>query len=236
MGRIKAEYIWIDGHKPTAKLRSKTKIFEGPVKSVKDIPEWGFDGSSTMQATGNNSDCALMPVYFTPDPIRGGDNILVMCEVNNADGTPHISNTRAPLRKVHEKYKNHESWFGIEQEYTFFNGRSPLGWPDGGYPAPQGPFYCGVGADEVYGRDIVEDHTEACMKAGIMISGINAEVMPGQWEFQVGPLGPLDVSDELWIARWLLYRIGEDYGVNATLHPKPVKACLILLCNTNNIQ
>ena len=87
-----------------------------------------------------------------------------------------------------------------------------MGWPDGGYPAPQGPFYCGVGADEVYGRDIVEDHMEACMKAGIMISGINAEVMPGQWEFQIGPLGPLDVSDEFWIARWLFYRIGEDYG------------------------
>ena len=64
MGRIKAEYIWIDGHKPTAKLRSKTKIFEGPVKSIKDIPEWGFDGSSTMQADGNDSDCELMPVYW----------------------------------------------------------------------------------------------------------------------------------------------------------------------------
>ena len=86
MGRLKAEYLWIDGHKPTAKLRSKTKIFEGPVKSVKDIPEWGFDGSSTMQAEGTDSDCALIPVYFTPDPIRGGDNILVMCEVYNAYG------------------------------------------------------------------------------------------------------------------------------------------------------
>jgi len=223
MGRIKAEYIWLDGHKPTAKLRSKTKIFDGPIKSVGDLPIWGFDGSSTMQAEGNDSDCELMPIYFAPDPIRGGENILVMCEVNNADSTPHKTNTRAQLRIVHEKYKNEESWFGIEQEYTFFQGRNPLGWPEGGYPAPQGPFYCGVGADEVYGREIVEEHMEACMKAGLMISGINAEVMPGQWEFQVGPLAPLDVADELWIARWLLYRIGEDFGVNATLHPKPVK-------------
>jgi len=223
MGRIKAEYIWMDGHKPTSKLRSKTKVMDEPVKSLKDIPEWGFDGSSTMQAEGSNSDCALMPVHFTPDPIRGGDHILVMCEVNNADGTPHVSNTRAHLRKIAEKFKNEDAWFGIEQEYTFFQGRNPLGWPQGGYPAPQGPFYCGIGADEVFGRDIVEDHMEACMNAGIMISGINAEVMPGQWEFQVGPLGPLAVSDELWIARWILYRIGEEYGVNATLHPKPVK-------------
>ena len=103
MGRIKAEYIWIDGHKPTAKLRSKTKIIDGLVKTVNDLPIWGFDGSSTMQAEGSDSDCELMPVYFAPDPIRGGDNLLVMCEVNNADGTPHVSNTRAQLRKVAEK-------------------------------------------------------------------------------------------------------------------------------------
>ena len=80
-----------------------------------------------------------------------------------------------------------------------------------------------MGADEVYGRDIVEEHLELCLDAGLEISGINAEVMPGQWEYQVGPLGPLDVADQLWISRWLLYRIAEDYGVSATLHPKPVK-------------
>jgi len=146
-----------------------------------------------------------------------------MCEVMNADGSPHKTNTRARLRALAEKHADQESWFGIEQEYTLFQGRSPLGWPDGGYPAPQGPFYCGVGADEVFGRDLVEEHMEACVRSGILISGINAEVMPGQWEFQIGPLGPLEVSDEVWLARWLLYRLGEDYGVSATLHPKPVK-------------
>tara|TARA_A100001015_G_C15040768_1_gene739524 strand:+ start:3554 stop:4603 length:1050 start_codon:yes stop_codon:yes gene_type:complete len=223
MSKLRAEYIWMDGNLPTSKLRSKTKILDGPINKVDQIPNWGFDGSSTLQADGNDSDCALHPVYFLPDPIRGGDNILVMCEVFNADGTPHKTNTRAKLREVAEKFEREEPWFGIEQEYTFFKGRSPLGWPDGGYPAPQGPFYCGVGADEVYGRDIVEDHMEACLNANISISGINAEVMPGQWEYQVGPLGPLQVSDEIWISRWLLYRIGEMYGVNATLHPKPVK-------------
>ena len=106
MGRIKAEYIWMDGHKPTSKLRSKTKIIDEPVKKLENLPEWGFDGSSTMQAKGNDSDCALLPVYFAHDPIRNGDNVLVMCEVNNADGTPHISNTRSQLRKVAEKFKN----------------------------------------------------------------------------------------------------------------------------------
>ena len=223
MTKVKAEYIWIDGHKPTAKLRSKTKVFEGPVKSLDDIPMWGFDGSSTMQADGSDSDCMLKPVYYLPDPIRGGDDILVMNEVRKPDGSIHESNTRARLVEIAEKHKDEDAWFGIEQEYTFFKGRSPLGWPNGGYPAPQGPFYCGVGADEVFGRDIVEDHMDICLQAGIQILGVNAEVMPGQWEFQVGSLGPLEVSDQLWIARWILYRIAENYGVNATLHPKPVK-------------
>jgi len=184
---------------------------------------WSFDGSSTKQAEGNTSDCLLHPVYLIQDPIREADNVLVMCEVYNPDGTPHSSNKRAELREMAEKYKSDEPLFGIEQEYTLFKGRSPLGWPDGGYPAPQGPFYCGVGSDEVFGRELVEKHLQLCLKAGLMVSGINAEVMPGQWEFQIGPIDPLEVADEIWLARWLLYRVGEDFGVSATLHPKPVK-------------
>ena len=223
MGKIKAEYIWMDGHQPTQKLRSKTKVIDGPIHSIDDLPLWGFDGSSTNQAEGNDSDCMLKPVCKMPDPVRGGDDILVMCEVMNPDGSIHSSNTRAHLREISEKFSDQEAWFGIEQEYTLFEGRNPLGWPEGGYPAPQGPFYCGVGADEVFGRDIVEEHLQLCMDAGLEVSGINAEVMPGQWEYQIGPLGPLEVADQMWISRWLLYRISEDYGVSATLHPKPVK-------------
>ncbi len=223
MAKIMAEYIWIDGQQPTAKLRSKTKIVDGPISSVADLPDWGFDGSSTYQAEGHFSDCQLKPASYIFDPIRGGANILVMCEVLNADGSVHVSNTRAHLRGVAEEFKSHESWFGIEQEYTFFKGIKPLGWPDNGFPAPQGGYYCGVGADEVFGRPIVEKHMEFCLKAGILLSGINSEVMPGQWEFQVGPLGPLEASDQLWLSRWLLYRIAEDFGVTVTLYPKPVK-------------
>ena len=221
--KVMAEYIWMDGHRPTQKLRSKTKILNKKISSVSELPDWGFDGSSTNQAEGNFSDCLLKPVWLCKDPIRGKDNILVMCEVMNADGSVHASNTRAPLREIEEKFSKENIWFGIEQEYTFFEGRNPLGWPEGGYPAPQGPFYCGVGADEVFGREIVEDHLDLCLEAGLELSGINAEVMPGQWEYQIGPLGPLEVADQMWISRWLLYRISEDYGVSATLHPKPVK-------------
>lgn len=222
MNKIKAEYVWMDGHKPTEKLRSKTKILTEKVKNIDDLPIWGFDGSSTMQATGHKSDCMLKPIKLISDPIRGGDNIIVLCEVFNADGTVHETNTRAKLRELAEKYKEHEPWFGIEQEYTLFQGIKPLGWPDNGFPAPQGGYYCGVGADEVFGRPIVEAHMDACINAGLEISGINAEVMPAQWEFQIGPLSALEAADQTWLARWLLYRIGEDFKVSATLHPKPV--------------
>jgi glutamine synthetase len=215
----KAEYIWIDGTMPTPKLRSKTKI----ITATGDLPIWGFDGSSTNQAPGSASDCVLKPVATFPDPIRGGDDIIVMTEVLLTDMSPHPTNTRALLAPVAEKFAAQAPIFGIEQEYTFFDGSRPLGFPEGGFPAPQGGYYCGVGADEIFGRPVVEKHMDACLFAGIELSGINAEVMPGQWEFQVGPVGPLEVSDQLWMARWLLYRIAEDFGISATLDPKPVK-------------
>ncbi len=220
--KILAEYIWIDGKMPTSKLRCKTKIIKGPVSRLEEIPVWGFDGSSTEQAETRFSDRMLQPVYFVPDPIRKGNNILVLCEVLNPDGTPHKSNTRAALRAAAEKYKNHEPWFGIEQEYTLYKNDRPLGWPERGFPHPQGRYYCGIGCDEVYGRHLIEDHTKACLEAGLAVSGVNAEVMPAQWEFQVGPLSPLEVSDQLWLARWLLYRLGENYDIYAKLDPKPM--------------
>jgi glutamine synthetase len=215
----RAEYIWIDGQQPTAKLRSKTKVIpDGQEPSI-----WGFDGSSTEQAPGAESDCVLNPVFIRPDPIRGGDDVLVLCEVLTVDMEPHPSNYRAACAAVYERYKDQAPWFGLEQEYTFYKDGRPHGWPLGGYPAPQGGYYCGVGADEIWGRDVVEDHAEACIAAGIEITGTNAEVMIGQWEFQVGPLNPVAVGDHLWMARWLLYRIAEDYDISAHLNPKPVE-------------
>jgi len=215
----RAEYIWIDGQKPTGKLRSKTKV----VPDGEDLPIWGFDGSSTEQAPGSSSDCVLNPVKVVPDPIRGGNDVLVMCEVLDTDMTPHESNTRALASAAFEKYKDQEPWFGMEQEYTFFKDGRPHGWPIGGFPAPQGGYYCGIGADEIWGRDVVEEHTSACMSAGLAISGTNAEVMIGQWEFQIGPVDTVEIGDSVWLARWLLYRIAENYDISATLDPKPVR-------------
>lgn len=226
-------YIWIDGTMPTQTLRSKVKIVPHQKKelALEDIPEWSFDGSSTHQATGHDSDLILRPVCMVNDPIIGEDNYLALCEVLNADGTPHTSNKRTRLVELMEAGgRAADPWIGFEQEYTLFDGQQPLGWPERGYPAPQGPFYCGVGADEVFGRYLVEEHCQACLDAGLMLYGTNAEVMPGQWEFQIGYRGidtesadPITVSDHLWLARWLLYKLGEKYGISAKLHPKPIK-------------
>ncbi|MHA6765126.1 glutamine synthetase [Streptacidiphilus sp. PAMC 29251] len=216
---FKAEYIWIDGTEPTAKLRSKTRILADGA----ELPTWGFDGSSTNQAEGHASDRVLKPVFSCPDPIRGGDHVLVLCEVFNIDGSAHETNTRALLRPIAEQFASQEAIFGIEQEYNFFKDGRPFGFPVNGYPAAQGGYYCGVGSDEVFGRDIVELHMERCLVAGLAFCGINAEVMPGQWEFQIGPVDALTASDHLWVARWLLYRTAEEFDVAVTIDAKPVK-------------
>jgi glutamine synthetase len=227
-----AEYIWIDGAVPTRQVRSKMRSVQlNDDPKIEDFPEWGFDGSSTNQATGDDSDCILQPVNFVKDPLRGEGDYLVMCEVMNPDGTPHESNSRAQLRAVLDAgADSQDPWIGFEQEYTLFSHRDPLGWPEDGFPGPQGPYYCGVGAREVFGRELAEAHARACNDAGIVFYGINAEVMPGQWEFQVGfrgdenePKDVLTISDHMWIARWLLSRLGEDYGVHASFDNKPVK-------------
>jgi glutamine synthetase len=233
MKKFIAEYIWIDGQQPTAKMRSKSRVLSAREVDLeighhrrfqvadKTFPMWGFDGSSTNQALGHDSDCVLRPVFYCKS--INPNNYLVLCDVLNTDMTPHKSNTRAKLVETSKRHKEHEMWFGLEQEYTFFKGRNPLGWPENGFPAPQGGYYCGVGADEVFGREIVEEHLQACINSGLEISGINAEVMPAQWEFQVGPLGPVEASDQLWMARYLLYKIAEKHGVSVSLDPKPVK-------------
>jgi len=223
---IKAEYIWLDGTAPTAQIRSKTKILE----NSENLPVWGFDGSSTNQAAGTASDCVLNPVFACPDPVRTGDNILVLCEVMNVDGTPHESNSRNDCDITASVYKEHDCLFGLEQEYTMMVPHNrgelvPLGFvaalKEGNDILPQGPYYCSVGSGLAIGRQLAESHLDACLEAGLKISGINAEVMPGQWEFQVGPAGPLEVSDHLVIARWLLHRLAENYAIAVSFDGKP---------------
>jgi glutamine synthetase len=226
-----AEYIWLDGANPTQKLRSKTRMVEQSAdNSPADFPQWSFDGSSTNQASGGDSDCLLKPVCVVNDPMRDQGDLLVLCEVYNPDGTAHSSNIRAKLSQVLTAGASAcNAWFGFEQEYTLFKNNRPLGWPQHGYPGAQGPYYCGVGTEQIFGRDIAEDHASACVQAGLLYYGLNAEVMPGQWEFQIGyrndadDASALNVADHLWLARWLLHRIAEDYEVHVSFDNKPIK-------------
>jgi glutamine synthetase len=185
-GIIIAEYVWIDASGST---RSKSRTLPADKKiSVETLPVWNFDGSSTGQAPGDNSDVYLRPCAVFPDPFRKGNNILVLSECWDASGTPNKFNYRHECAKLMEAHAEHDPWFGLEQEYTLLDMNDrPYGWPQNGFPAPQGPYYCGVGAGKVVQRDIVESHLRACLFAGVKISGTNAEVMPAQWEYQVGP-------------------------------------------------
>lgn len=218
MSKTKLEYIWLDGRRPTQSLRSKTKIVKNFSGTLEECPVWCFDGSSTEQATGDKSDCLLLPVALFPDPARQ-DAFLVMCEVLNPDGTPHVSNGRAIIDD-----DDNDFWFGFEQEYFLWNPEfdKPLGFPAQGYPAPQGQYYCSVGAKNAFGRHIVEEHLDYCLAAGINVEGINSEVATGQWEFQIFAKGAKAAGDQVWVARYLLERTAEKYGIAVNWHCKPL--------------
>jgi len=219
MTKYKLEYIWLDGYTPAANLRGKTQVKEfAEFPKLEQLPLWGFDGSSTKQAEGKSSDCVLKPVAVYPDPARK-NGALVMCEVMMPDGvTPHPSNTRATV------LDDEGAWFGFEQEYFFYKNGRPLGFPETGFPAPQGPYYTGVGYQAVgdIARQIVEEHLDLCLDAGINHEGINAEVAKGQWEFQIFGKGSKKAADEMWLARYLLQRLTEKYGIDIEYHCKPL--------------
>ena len=211
----KLEYIWMDGYTPEPNLRSKTKVLTSEIEPTLDsLPIWNFDGSSTMQAEGNYSDCLLKPVKIIKDPQRK-NGYLVLCEVLNPDMTPHSSNTRSSVKD------NINMWVGFEQEYFIYDGELPLGHTKRDMK-PQGEYYCGIGTDNISGRNIVEHHLDICLSAGLNVTGINAEVALGQWEFQVMGKGTLDSCDQLILCRYLLQRVAETYSVKINYHPKPL--------------
>lgn len=217
MAKYKLEYIWLDGYFPEPNLRGKTKIVDSAPSSVDDCPEWGFDGSSTLQADGSDSDCILKPVRLYPDAGRN-NAFIVLCEVYLPSGDPHPTNFRAKV------LEDPTTWIGLEQEYFMMQDGRPLGFPEFGYPNPQGKYYTGVGYDHVgdIARQIADEHLELCLAAGINHEGINAEVAKGQWEFQVFAKGSKTAADDVWVARYLLMRLTEKYGITIELHCKPL--------------
>ncbi|CAH1001937.1 Glutamine synthetase [Neolewinella maritima] len=215
----KLQYVWLDGNEPMQTMRCKTRVEADFSGDLQDCPLWSFDGSSTGQAEGGSSDCLLKPIMIVPDPLRK-NGYIVLTEVLNADGTPHSTNARATIDDEDQDF-----WFGFEQEYFLMDvdTEKPLGFAaDGSMPPPQGQYYCSVGARNAFGREIIEEHLDACLDAGLNVEGINAEVAPGQWEFQTFAKGAKEAGDQIWMARFLLERISEAYGVYIEYHPKPL--------------
>ena len=223
MSKVVVEYVWIGGNN---ELRSKARVMNSErLLTFEDLPDWNYDGSSTSQATGADSEVIIKPRAVFKCPFRKGNNILVMCDTYKPDGTPLNNNNRVWANEVFNKSLEEEPWFGIEQEYFMMNPETnkPLGFPKDGFPNPQGQYYCSVGSKNAFGRQIADEHLEACIYAGITISGINAEVASGQWEYQVGPCIGIQSGDHLWMSRYLLERIAERHGVAINWEPKPVK-------------
>ncbi|KAL3928516.1 MAG: hypothetical protein SGPRY_002354, partial [Prymnesium sp.] len=220
-GKVQAEYLFIDAQ---GDVRSKCRTVDASKAGLDQLPSWNYDGSSTDQAPGQDSEVIMKPVAIFKDPFRGGDNILVLTDTYTPAGEPLPTNSRAAAVNAFGDAED-KPWFGLEQEYTLFykDKVTPLGWPKGGFPGPQGPYYCGAGADRSFGRAVSEAHYKACLFAGIEISGTNAEVMPGQWEYQVGPCVGIDAGDQLWVARYIMQRVCEDFGVVCSIDPKPIE-------------
>ena len=234
--KIHLEYVWIDAFN---NLRSKIRIIEINSRDikVKNIPEWSFDGSSTGQAMGHDSDILLIPVVLYKNPfVDYMDSRLVLCECMDKNRTVLPSNHRAQCWDDYILYKDHECLFGIEQEYVIFERKNDYGeddinknlpymWKEHNEPelGGQGPYYCAVGGDRAFGREISNKHLQLCLKMGLSICGTNAEVMASQWEFQIGTCDAITVCDDLWIARYVLNRISEEYNCWISYDPKPYK-------------
>lgn len=236
--KVLLEYVWVDyDDNPRSKIKIlNIKLDVDEDIKIEQIPEWNFDGSSTGQAIGKESDILIRPCSIYPNPfvdyMRG---YLVMCDCLNKDGTPHETNHRVGLVETVKNCKDSEPLFGIEQEYIMFSRQKkyyknslvnlPYDWIKHNEPGagPQGPYYCSVGGGVCFGREISEKHLEFCLKAGLSICGTNAEVMGSQWEYQIGPLDPIQVSDQLWISRYILHKISEKYSCVISFHPKPYK-------------
>ncbi len=209
------EYIWIGGN---GELRSKTRVLKNlfPVSDVKNIPEWNYDGSSTNQAPSHgNTEVILKPCAIYKDPFRlinNCDCFLVLCETYDNDGNPLPTNHRNNAYKIFEKGIEMGPWYGLEQEYFIHFGNGECNVVNSGL------HYCGV--TNKLERTIVEEHLSICLFIGLEISGINAEVATGQWEFQIGPSEGIRAADQLWIARYLLQRVAEKYDATIDYSPK----------------
>jgi len=241
------EYIWLGANNV---LRSKTKIWtpgederlyirkHGMIPPA--LPIWNFDGSSTGQASGTHSEIKIQPVAVYPNPFYSNPgnykNYLVLCQTLDKDNIPLISNTRAVANEIFEQNKEQEPWFGIEQEYFIISSNTTSAWK--GLSRDENGLiqfrnYCGTGYSDIFHREMVIEHMHLCLNAGLSISGVNAEVAPGQWEYQIGPCEGIKAGDQLWISRWIMERLSERYKVVIDWSPKPIEGLNGSGCHTN---
>ena len=215
------EYIWLGGNN---EFRSKTRVLDNVniAINIDDIPDWNYDGSSTGQATGRESEVIIKPKALFNNPFGLPFDYIVLCDTYLPDGSPLYNNTRIVADMIFNEKLEEEPWFGLEQEYFLIDPTTnkPLGFDETG---KQGQYYCSVGCENAFGRKIIDEHFRMCLFAGVKIGGINAEVAPGQWEFQIGPCVGIDAGDHLWTARYILQRLGEIHNVKIDLSPKPLK-------------
>lgn len=221
------EYIWLDAQN---NFRSKIKVVNNneqePIlfhSAIEDFPNWNYDGSSTGQALGEDTEVILKPVFKCPNPFMESNSFLVLCETFNTEGKPLPNNYRYHAKDIFENNKEKEPWYGFEQEYFILDSQTklPLGFNEN--IDKQGKYYCSVGHDRAFGRDIMLKHLDMCIKAKLTVSGTNAEVAPGQWEYQIGPVEGIEAGDQLLISRYILERVAERSGVLIEMHPKPLK-------------
>ena len=215
------EYIWLGGNN---EFRSKTRVLDNVniAINIDDIPDWNYDGSSTGQATGRESEVIIKPKALFNNPFGLPFDYIVLCDTYLPDGSPLYNNTRIVADMIFNEKLEEEPWFGLEQEYFLIDPTTnkPLGFDETG---KQGQYYCSVGCENAFGRKIIDEHFRMCLFAGVKIVGINDEVAPGQWEFQIGPCVGIDAGDHLWTARYILQRLGEIHNVKIDLSPKPLK-------------
>ncbi|XP_013141149.1 PREDICTED: glutamine synthetase 2 cytoplasmic-like [Papilio polytes] len=218
---ILSTYVWVDGS--GINMRSKDRTFDFIPKTYKDLPVWYYDGSNTAQANSDNSDTFIFPEVIYHDPFRRGNNIIVLADTYQHNYEPTSTNHRKNCVLICEKGEVEEPMFGFNQEFflTTTDGR-PLGWPPGGFPAPPGPYYCAIGANKIVARDLMEAFFRCCLFAGIKLNGMNSGTTPSQWNFQVGPSPGIRAADDLWMARYILSRLAEEYGTVATFDAQPV--------------
>lgn len=236
---ITADYVWIDNEKC---LHSKIRTVKIPEMNIEDsfpapdfFPKWEYDGSSLGQSSVSDSEIVLQPCFTCKCPFHKSTNgVIVLCETYKFDGTSIGSRQKAMEVLSNPKVTDEDPWFGIEQEFFMCDKKTglPLGTP----PLTSDIIrtsYCGIGAGNIFHRDIMDKFIKYASYAGLEIYGVNAEVSMGQWEYQIGTSKGIVAGDHMWVSRYIMEKIAEKYDIVINLNPKPIQFINGSGCHTN---